>query len=246
MMNAITHAWAARFALVWSLIWLALPAVAADPAGHVSHLQGILAAERDGARTLLALQSQVQDGDQLDTAQNSYARVHFLDDSELILRPDSRVKVAGYHFVADDPDQDRSVIELLKGGLRRVSGLIGKRNPPQDTLHTPVAIIGIRGTHYGMLLCQGDCDHIITADGVPLRDGLHIDVEQGQIAVNNGAGEVTVQAGQFAFIPDNVTPPKVVPPREGVRVTAPAAILRNNGRGQTLDITHCDGQCVVP
>jgi hypothetical protein len=238
----------ARACLVLGL-WLALAPVShvlADPAGRISHLTGILTAERgDGTRTLLSLGSIVHSGDVLDSAHNTYARIKFLDDSELILRPDSRVKIERYRFVPGDPPADRSLIQLLKGGLRRVSGLIGKRNPAEDTLQTPVAIVGIRGTHYGLLLCQQDCGGIPTPNGVPLKDGLHADVARGHIVLRNPAGEITIGAGQFAYVQDHATPPLAVPPGEGVKVTAPAAVVRNRGKGQTLDTSRCNGECVV-
>lgn len=230
-------------------LWLAIslaPAFALEPAGNVSHLIGVLSAQHlDGSKTLLSLKSAVHGGDQLDTSRDSYARVKFLDESELILKPDSRVKIDQYRYVVNDPAADRSVIELLKGGLRRVSGLIGKRNPPRDTVNTPVAMIGIRGTHYGLLLCQQDCGHIATLSGEPLKDGVHIDVAQGEVALSNSGGALKVTAGQFAYVRDNLTAPVLVPPGLGVQVTAPSSILKNHGRGQTLDITDCDGQCVM-
>ena len=230
-------------------VWLALASaglVRAEPAGRVSHLLGVLTAERGAdTRTLLSLDSVVQVGDVLVSTRNTYARITFLDASELILRPDSRVKIERYRFVPSDPPADRSLIQLLKGGLRRVSGLIGRRSPGEDRLETPIAVIGIRGTHYGLLLCQQDCGGIPTPSGAPLPDGLHADVAQGQIVLRNPAGEIILGAGQFAYVRDSATPPAIVPPGEGVKVTAPAAIIRNRGKGQTLDADRCDGDCVV-
>ena len=244
-MTKLKTPWRAILGLCWAL--QAAAALANEPAGNVSHLIGVLSAQHaDGSKTLLALRSAVHGGDQLDTSRDSYARIKFLDESELILKPDSRAKIDQYRYVVNDPAADRSVIELLKGGLRRVSGLIGKRNPPQDTVNTPVAMIGIRGTHYGLLLCHQDCGHIQTLDGKPLKDGVHIDVAQGEVSLSNSAGVVKVAAGQFGYVKDNFTPPILVPPHLGVQVTAPSSILKNNGRGQTLDLNNCYGKFVMP
>jgi hypothetical protein len=219
----------------------------AEEAGSITHLNGTLSAEHaDGSRTLLSIKSIVNSGDVLETAHNTYARIKFLDNSELILRPDTRVKVEQYHFVEQEPAADRSLISLVKGGLRKLSGLIGKRSPPQDKLQTPIAVIGIRGTNYGLLLCQGDCAGIPTLSGVPLNDGLHIDVAGGEITAFNGAGEVTIGTGQFGYVLDYSSPPIIVPMGDGVQVTIPAAIIRNRGNGQTLDDSSCNNQCVVP
>jgi hypothetical protein len=242
-----------------------------DPAGSVTHLTGTLSAQRgDGKRTLLAVGSAVNEGDVLDTAHDTYARIKFADNSEVVLRPDSRIRVEQYRFVPEDPSSDRSLIDLIKGGLRRISGLIGKRSPPQDKIQTPVATIGIRGTHYGLLLCRSvcsgslspngesaagepdasacpnDCGDIPTVTGRPLKDGLHVDVANGEVALQNEQGLLPVLAGQFAYVRNRITLPVIVPPGEGVRVTMPSSIARNRGKGQTLDITNCNGQCVVP
>lgn len=242
----------------------------ADAAGTITHLSGTLSAKRgDGKRTLLAVGSVVQVGDVLDTTHNTYARIKFADNAEVVLRPDTRIRVEQYRFVPEDPSSDRSLLDLLKGGLRRISGLIGKRSPPQDTIQTPVATIGIRGTHYGLLLCQStckdnkgsgtdpagapdelsacanDCGNIPTLNGQPLKEGLHVDVAAGEVALKNEQGLLPVLAGQFAYIKDWITPPMIVPPGQGVQVTIPSSIARNRGKGQTLDITKCNGQCVV-
>lgn len=248
------------------LIALAAASTAwAETAGTVTHLSGTLSAKRgDGKRTLLAVGSVIQVGDVLDTSHNTYARIKFADNAEMVLRPDSRIRVEQYRFVPEDPSSDRSLIDLLKGGLRRISGLIGKRSPPQDTIQTPVATIGIRGTHYGLLLCQStckddaggggaadaaacanDCGDIPTLTGQPLKTGLHVDVAAGEVALKNEQGLLPVLAGQFAYIKDWITPPMIVPPGQGVQVTIPSSIARNRGKGQTLDITKCNGQCVV-
>lgn len=46
---------------------------------------------------------------------------------------------------------------LLKGGFRTVSGLIGKANPQDYRVSTPVATIGIRGTDYYVYICDQAC-----------------------------------------------------------------------------------------
>lgn len=52
----------------------------------------------------------------------------------------------------------RAFFRLVKGGFRSVSGLIGKLNRDDYRVSTPVATIGIRGTHYSARLCDSDCE----------------------------------------------------------------------------------------
>lgn len=89
-------------------------------------------------------------------------------------------------------DSSRAFFRLVKGGFRTVSGLIGKVNQDDYRVSTPVATIGIRGTRYGVRICQGECadrEEILTrlrAAGRSVGPGetvLITTVEEGQIAI---------------------------------------------------------------
>jgi hypothetical protein len=237
---------AAEISLILSALCLPLSAAKAEEVAKVTHLRGTLAVRHaDGSRGLLALHSEVKEKDTLSTEDNSYARVKFADNAETVLRPGSELNVERYRYIEKQPENSNVLLRLLKGGLRRVTGLIGKAAPKNEVLTTPVATIGIRGTHYGLLFCRGDCGQIATVSGEPLRDGLHLDVVQGRIAVKNGAGETIVGPGQFAYVRDANTLPVLVPTNEGVQVTIPPAIVLNSGTGATLDVNNCNGRCSV-
>jgi hypothetical protein len=49
------------------------------------------------------------------------------------------------------------LVGLVKGGLRVVTGLFGKRNPSGVKFQTATATIGIRGTEFDARLCEADC-----------------------------------------------------------------------------------------
>jgi hypothetical protein len=205
-------------------------------AGTVTHLSGLLTAKSSsGGSRILALKSEVMQGDTLITAQDTYARVKFTDDGELVLRPGSQLVVASYAYDAIAPAHDNVVLNLLKGGLRAVTGLVGKRNHDAVTINTPTATIGIRGTHFGALFCQSDCGGVPTASGQTPANGLHVDVTAGAIVVRNPGGAQVFNAGQFGYVSNQNTPPVVVPPAQGVQVTMPVSISRNSvGSQQTI------------
>jgi hypothetical protein len=233
-----------------SIILLALcvplSAAWAESAAKVTHLRGTLSVRHaDGSQGLLALQSEVKEKDTLSTEADTYARLKFIDNAETVLRPGSELSVDRYRYVAEKPETGNVLLRLLKGGLRRVTGLIGKTAPKNEVLTTPVATLGIRGTHYGLLFCRADCGQIATVTGEPLRDGLHVDVVQGKISIKNRAGEVVVGPGQFAYVRDGDSRPRLVPANEGVQVTIPPAILLNSGNGATLDVNNCNSLCSV-
>jgi hypothetical protein len=216
----------------------------AATAGEVTHLSGTVSVKKpDGSSKLLSIKSPVQEGDLIVTEAETYARIKFVDGGEVVLRPNTQLKVETYAFQAGKPESDNIVLSMFKGGLRAVTGLVGKRNRDKVAYQTPTATIGIRGTHHGQLLCQNDCSAIPTVTGKPLPNGLHVDVADGSIILRNAAGEQVVNLGQFAFVANNNTIPVIVSPQEGFQVTMPQSISRNRsgsrgiGKGEQTDCT---------
>ena len=162
--------------------------------GEVANLSGTLSVKRaDGSSRLLAVKSEVQPGDTLATEAGTYARVKFIDGGEVVLRPGSQIKVDAYAYDQAKPAEDSQVISLFKGGLRAITGFLGKRNKEKVSYVTPTATIGIRGTNLGAQL---------DAEG-----GLHVDVAEGAVVVTNKGGHLEVSVGQFAFVRSGDTPP---------------------------------------
>lgn len=232
-------------ALAAGLALLIAGAAAAAPAGQVTHLSGILSAKKDdGTAKLLSVKSEVQEGDLLTTETDTYARIKFVDGGEVVLRPGSQLKINTYSFAENKPQSDNVLLSMLKGGLRAVTGLIGKRNRDAVSYSTATATIGIRGTHWGMLMCQNDCGGVPTTSGTPPPNGLHLDVADGSIVVNNGAGQVQLNAGQFGFVGGPNVPPAAVPPQQGIQVTMPPSISQNNAAGRGVGKAK-ESECVA-
>jgi len=212
----------------------------------VTHLSGTLTVRRnDGSTRFLSVKSGINEGDTLVTSQGTYARMKFADGAETVLRPESQMKVDAYKYDDKKPEADNVLFSLLKGGMRSVTGLIGRRNRDKVLVSAPSATIGIRGTHFGMLVCQNDCGSIPTPSGGPPPNGLHVDVLDGAVTVRNNAGQQVLNAGQFGYVRDTATPPVQVPPAQGIQVTMPVAISRNAGTGATVGKGQ-QTECVVP
>jgi len=220
---------------------------AAGPAAVITHLSGTLTAKRsDGTVKLLAVKSEVQVGDVLTTEQETYARLKFIDGGEVVLRPGSSLKVDTYVFNEAKPEEGRSMLSLLKGGLRAVTGLIGKTNKENVGYATPTATIGIRGTNFGALFCQNDCGSVPTINGQTPLNGLYVDVSQGAVVLSNPSGMQVYQTGQFGYVANLQTPPVVIPPSQGVPVTMPPSISQNAGVGHSIGTGKTsDVDCVV-
>ncbi|WP_076592066.1 FecR family protein [Herminiimonas arsenitoxidans] len=200
----------------------------AQAVGKITNLSGVLTARHpDGSVRIMASKSDVMQGDTLITQANTYARIKFVDNAEIVLRPASELIIKSYQYDAEKPANDKIAIGLTKGSLRAVSGLVGKRNPDAVSFDTPAATIGIRGTHFGALFCQNDCGGVPTPSGTTPANGLHVDVAQGAIVLTNPAGSQVFQSGQFGFIANMNTPPVVIPPTQGIPLTMPLSISKN-------------------
>lgn len=152
-----------NYFLLWVLMFgatLSGAVNAAEVVGNVRFVSGGLMAQRlDGTAKVMAAKADVQLGDMLVTASDSYAQVVMNDGTKMILRPNSNLKIEGYQFNPQNPEKDNAVFRLLKGGFRTVTGLIGKRgNPDAYKLRSAGATIGIRGTDFTSRLCEAaDC-----------------------------------------------------------------------------------------
>ncbi|WEF33419.1 FecR family protein [Pseudoduganella chitinolytica] len=191
-------------------------------AGVVTQLSGpLLAKKANGAVKILSLKSEVENGDTLVTEKNTYAQVRFIDNSEITLRPASTLTIENFSFDSGRQDGDQARFNLVKGGLRSVTGLLGKRSKEKFELKTPTATIGIRGTTFIV-------EHVPTgapAGGAPAGGarppGLYVQVLDGMIFVANGGGGTSFAAGQFGFTPAITVPPAVVPANPGMQFSPP-------------------------
>jgi hypothetical protein len=122
----------------------------AAPAGQVINLSGpLFAVAGDGARRVLSVGSHVEAGETLITEAKTYAQVRFIDKGVVTLRPSTQFKIESFAFDEQAPEKDTAVFGLLKGALRSVTGLVGKRgNQDAYKMNTATATIGIRGTDY--------------------------------------------------------------------------------------------------
>lgn len=218
---------------------------AAAVVGQVTHLSGTLIAKRaDGSTKVFSVKSEVQEGDTLATEQETYARIKFSDGAEVVLRPSSQLKIAAYSFSQAKPEADNVLMNMLKGGMRAVTGAVGKRNRDAVNVGTATATIGIRGTHFGALLCQNDCGGVPTVSGKPPENGLHLDVADGAIVVKNAAGQQVISSGQFGYVRSANTPPVIVPPSQGIQVTMPTSISQNTSSGRGVGKAK-ESECAV-
>src|SRR6185503_15521973 len=96
--------------------------------------------------------------------------------------------------------------------IRTITGLIGRSRAERYRMGTPLATVGIRGTAYSLVLCQGDCP---ADDGSVAPDGAYGLVFEGLVSVANPAGEAEFGADEVFFVADLATRPQRLIGRPG-------------------------------
>ncbi|WP_307720448.1 FecR family protein [Massilia atriviolacea] len=193
---------------------------AAQVAGTIVNLSGPLMVKKaDGSVKVLGLKSEVEQGDTLVSEKNTYARIVFIDNSEITLRPGTTFKIEAFAYESGKPDADSASFSLIQGGLRSLTGLLGKRNKEKFQLKTPTATIGIRGTTFVAQYVPGGLS------GLPapasLQPGLHVSVLDGMIVLSNPGGSMNFSAGQFGFTSSLQQPPLMVPSNPALKFSPP-------------------------
>lgn len=133
--------------MVWS-------GTAAAQVARVLDTKGTALVERSGqVPRLLGAGEQLSERDVIKVARDSWAILEFNDQTRITLRPNTVFRLDNYR----DHAPEAMLVGLVKGGLRVVTGLFGKRNPSGVKFQTATATIGIRGTEFDARLCEADC-----------------------------------------------------------------------------------------
>lgn len=174
------------------LSFFSAPAIAA-PAARVEFAHGNVTVQgADGRSRALARGAVIEAGDTINT-NNGRAQLRFTDDGFVSLYSQTLFRVDEYRWDGAANGSERSLLSLLKGGLRTVTGRLARVNKKAYMMTTAVATIGIRGTEYTM----------------QLNGGLAGSVAEGEIEVCNAGGCLAVPAGLSYFVPDVNTRPAV-------------------------------------
>ena len=183
----------------------------AQSVGRVLVANGDVTLVRAGVIQALAAGTPLQEGDLIKTAALTNAQLLFTDNSIVALRASSEFAIRQYRFEGTTT-LGSLAFDLVKGGLRTFTGLIGKSaQPGAYRVNARNATIGVRGTQYSLLLCEDDC---LDALGKPAANGLYGGVYEGRIAVSNNAPEVQFGRDEFFYVADinSIPQPLLGPP----------------------------------
>ena len=142
----------------------------------------------------LDIGSEIFVGDRLYTGVTGFMRLHMIDDAKIDLRCNSEMLVEDYQLLRAG---NRSVIYLLKGSLRKITGSIGKVANDIYEMKTPMATVGVRGTDYAIRVLQSyGCDGSLDVNS----DGMFVKVNAGGIDLTNNNGSLALNQGDAAHL----------------------------------------------
>ena len=128
----------------------------------------------------------IYEGDTLTTGKRSYVVVVFADKSRVTLTSRSEFKVETFAY--NGGDDDSSFFRLLRGGMRAITGAIGKRNRGATKYAMAAATIGIRGTGFDAICTEEESAN-------PDRPDCYATPWEGSIALELESGDVTLETG---------------------------------------------------
>lgn len=151
-----------RWLVSVGLMALLLPAFSwaqgnTDPIGQIEYVRGAGLAQAPGQPPrVLGKGLALAEGDRLTTADGATAIVALRDGTRMTVRPNSEMLVQEYRYQANASDNSM-LLNLVRGGLRTLTGLLTKNAPGAAKVQTATATVGIRGTDFDMRLCAADC-----------------------------------------------------------------------------------------
>lgn len=213
-----------RLSWIWLIcLLMSAWANAGQVVGKVSNVSGPLVAKKiDGVVKILTANSEVEQGDLLITEKATFARIKFIDNSEITLRPATQLKIDNFSYDEARPEGDSAFFNLVKGGLRSITGALGKRNREKVGINTPTATIGIRGTTFIVEYVEGEPAAV--AQTIPAYNHLAA-LSASEMSQLSGSNEIRSDA-PLAFLPNPTAVQLAQGPKPGEGGLAPGLYVQ--------------------
>jgi len=165
--------------------------------------------------------TEVLSGDVITTGGTSNAQVRFKDGAVVAFRPETEFRVDEYKYSGKPDGTEKAAVSLVKGGVRAVTGVIGRSNRDNLKVNAVVATVGIRGTGFNITFCDAGCK----AANPNAAEGLYAGVFEGKVAVSNKGGSTSdLGVNRFAYVRDETSAP--------VQLIAPPSFLKDSLESQ--------------
>jgi hypothetical protein len=201
-----------------------LASAQADVVGRLTQVEGRVDILRGGQLPAIPakLNDGVETGDVIRTKSISKAQITFIDNSTLTISPESRVGIESYMF--DSAKNKRnSVVQLFQGLAHVAVSKIFKAAEPDFVVKTQTAIMGVRGTDFGVRIYPNSSD-VLNFEGHLQVGNLLSGVSQlfrraFKVAYSFGSGGAPGQQWVFLKAMQGTTVGRGLPPSAVFEVT---------------------------
>jgi len=195
--------------------------------GYVHEVAGPVSVQRPAAKIKPAKVGDVIEKDTVfRTGPGEEAILKFADGQVVALGPDSVLRIVRYCYLPDNLGQSATSMELVKGQMRVIAGLIGVSHPRNLHIAVGDSMVRIQKT--------GGADFIVSVNPDPQEAGYAV-VQSGEISVRTSYGPtIRIAAGQYVPWQPSREPPQPIPFAAAPAVTQAsiagllAAVLPNN------------------
>jgi hypothetical protein len=169
---------------------------AQEAQGYVQEVSGEVTAQVGAGRVAGVGKGQtLVNNATITTGPKSYAVLKFEDGTAVLLKENTSFQVQNYAYNPRAPENASAIFNLVRGGLRMITGLVTTRNRDALKVATPLATIGIRGTEFM----------------AELVNPLFLQVVNGAVSATNAAGTVALSAGQVGVVANATTLGSLIP-----------------------------------
>lgn len=159
-------------------------------AGSVTLSSGTAEAQYNGETRHLTNNDSICVGETIATSKSAQLQIQMADGGLIELRSQTKLKIE--KFVYGKTNKDSSLIALLEGTSRFVTGQIGKKYPQNDLIKTPTATIGVLGTDH-------EATVILPSEKNQSPAGTYDKVSSGITYISNDKGRVDIHSNQVGF-----------------------------------------------
>ena len=137
--------------VVLALLLICSSVVGAEVVGRLTQLEGRVELLKGGKLPAIPVKmgDTVEPGDVIRTKSKSKAQITFIDNSILTLSQEARIAIEEFKF-EPGTGKRRAVLEIFQGLALAVVNQILKAEEPDFVIKTQTAIVGVRGTEFGI------------------------------------------------------------------------------------------------
>jgi len=162
----------------------------------------------DGRRDAARKGAELSEGDTVVSGRDAHAQIVMADDTVIAVRPETQLRIEAFRFAGEADPAPQSIIGLLKGTLRTLTGRIARMTRGVAVVRTPNATIGVRGTDHEPAYIPPPAP----GETPVASPGTYDKVNEGAVYIETEAGRIELAANEVGFASlETIAPPVRLP-----------------------------------